>query len=199
MRSTYEPADAAALFEGVDASWWVAGGWAIDLWLGERTRPHDDLDIAVLRLEQHVFLERLTGWDLQVATEPGVLRPLASGEEIAPPRHALWCRPGSADDWAFELLLNDVEGGEWCFRRDHAVRAPLGELGDRTDAGIPFLRPEFVLLFKAKQARDRDAEDLRRALPTLPSDRRRWLAASIERVHPGHPWLVQLPSGGDGS
>jgi lincosamide nucleotidyltransferase A/C/D/E len=29
--------------------WWVEGGWGIDALLGEATRAHDDLDLAVLR------------------------------------------------------------------------------------------------------------------------------------------------------
>jgi lincosamide nucleotidyltransferase A/C/D/E len=34
---------------------WVDGGWGIDALLGEQTRPHDDLDIAV----DHQHVERL--------------------------------------------------------------------------------------------------------------------------------------------
>src|SRR4051812_28485863 len=30
---------------GIDA--WVAGGWAVDALVGEQTRPHGDLDLAV--------------------------------------------------------------------------------------------------------------------------------------------------------
>jgi lincosamide nucleotidyltransferase A/C/D/E len=29
--------------------WWIDGGWAVDALLGEETRPHDDLDLAVRR------------------------------------------------------------------------------------------------------------------------------------------------------
>jgi lincosamide nucleotidyltransferase A/C/D/E len=29
--------------------WWIEGGWGIDALLGEESRPHDDLDLAVLR------------------------------------------------------------------------------------------------------------------------------------------------------
>ena len=29
--------------------WWVHGGWGMDALLGEETRPHDDLDLAVAR------------------------------------------------------------------------------------------------------------------------------------------------------
>lgn len=29
--------------------WWVHGGWGMDALLGKETRPHDDLDLAVVR------------------------------------------------------------------------------------------------------------------------------------------------------
>ena len=31
-------------------AWWVAGGWALDLFLGRMTRPHHDVDVAILRV-----------------------------------------------------------------------------------------------------------------------------------------------------
>ena len=56
------PVDAlAALLAPVDAPWWIAGGQAIDLWLGRQTRPHLDLDVQVLRRDQHRFRGRARG------------------------------------------------------------------------------------------------------------------------------------------
>jgi hypothetical protein len=43
----WRPADIARLLAGVTAPWCVAGGWAIDLFLGRQTREHGDLEIAV--------------------------------------------------------------------------------------------------------------------------------------------------------
>jgi hypothetical protein len=43
----WHPLDFAARMEGADFPWFVAGGWAIDLFLGTRTRDHEDLEIAV--------------------------------------------------------------------------------------------------------------------------------------------------------
>lgn len=34
-------------FEDANLSFWVDGGWGIDALLGEQTRPHSDLDLAV--------------------------------------------------------------------------------------------------------------------------------------------------------
>lgn len=42
------PDEGAAILPGMGAPWWVAGGWAIDLFIGAQTRPHGDLDVAML-------------------------------------------------------------------------------------------------------------------------------------------------------
>jgi hypothetical protein len=47
--SPWSPEQAAEQLAGVSAPWCVIGGWAIDLFLGEQTRPHEDLEIAIAR------------------------------------------------------------------------------------------------------------------------------------------------------
>jgi hypothetical protein len=58
--------------------------------------------------------------------------------------------------------------------------------------GVPSLAPEVVLLFKAKNARQRDEHDLDQTLPLLSADERAWLHDAITLVHPGHPWVTRL-------
>ena len=45
----WRPEEVAARLAGVQAPWCVAAGWAIDLFLGEERREHEDLEIAVPR------------------------------------------------------------------------------------------------------------------------------------------------------
>ncbi|MCL4541605.1 MAG: hypothetical protein M1396_04620 [Chloroflexi bacterium] len=42
----------ATLLTDFDRPWFIAGGWAIDLFLGRQTRAHKDVEIAVLRQDQ---------------------------------------------------------------------------------------------------------------------------------------------------
>ena len=65
---------AARLLAGLPAPWWIAGGWALDLFVGRQSRAHDDLDVEVLRRDQFVLQRLLAGWDPRVAAG-GLLRP----------------------------------------------------------------------------------------------------------------------------
>jgi len=56
-----------------ELGWAVAGGWAIDLYLGRVTRQHADVDIAVWRDEQLRLREALPEWRFSIA-DSGQLR-----------------------------------------------------------------------------------------------------------------------------
>jgi hypothetical protein len=183
--------DIAALLEGLAARWWVAGGWAIDLFLGTTTRQHQDVDVAVLRPDQLAAQAHLDGWDLRVAHN-GRLTPWTRGRPLDPHQHGIWARPTPASPWQLELLVDDVDGDQWVYRRNPAVRLPLDALGRSTPGGIPYLRPEVILLYKAKQPRAADEQDARAVIPRLSSTQRAWLAEAIAQDMPNHHWLLLL-------
>jgi hypothetical protein len=183
----------AALLAPVDAPWWIAGGQAIDLWLGRTTRAHLDLDVQVLRRDQERFRVHLAGWELASAHE-GALTPWTHGD-VPDAANAVWCRPAGASAWSFELLLAPADGDRWVFRRDARISRPLADVGVTVAAAIPVVAPEIQLLFKAKRARPRDEADLANVLPVLDDTRRAWLAASLALVHPGHPSIARVSAG----
>ena len=45
--------------------YWLFGGWAVDFWVGEVTRPHDDVDVAVWRTDEMAIGAALVaaGWE----------------------------------------------------------------------------------------------------------------------------------------
>ena len=66
----YEEFDAPRLLEVMadfNAPWWVAGGWALDLWMERETRPHQDVDVAILRGDQQKLYRSLSQWELYYA------------------------------------------------------------------------------------------------------------------------------------
>src|SRR5215471_10848522 len=44
---------------------WIDGGWCVDALLGQQTRDHPDLDIAVERRFAHQLEQLLLGWGYQ--------------------------------------------------------------------------------------------------------------------------------------
>ena len=182
------------LFKDYPERWWIAGGWAIDLFLEEQTREHEDVDIAILRNDERAFRTHLQDWELWPGLGNSKLeaKPITLDEELPANREVLWCRPSVTSEWAFEMLLNKTVGEEWVFKRDGSIRKPLQNLGAATSDGIPFLKPEIVLLFKAKNNFDKDRHDFKQVLPKLKTDAKTWLGDSLRIVHPGHPWLADL-------
>ena len=84
------------------------------------------------------------------------------------------------------------DGDIWICRRDASIRLPYGDIIRHTSDGIPYLTPEWVLLFKAKNMRPKDQADFDGVLPLLTQLQRQSLAGLLDQVHPGHPWLVAL-------
>lgn len=61
------PHEVARFFSSLVVPWWIAGGWALDLFLGAQTRDHDDIDVQILRRDQQEVRVLLHGWDVQAA------------------------------------------------------------------------------------------------------------------------------------
>ena len=192
---------AVEVMAGYRRPWWVAGGWALDLVLGRKTRPHADLELSVLAVDQWALFDHLRGWDLRLAA-PGQALPRWDGSAIQPPFHQVWARRGrgrtsSADEFAADptmlgFLLEQGSDDRWVFRRHPAVTRPLHQVGRATADGVPFVAPEVALLFKAKLPRFKDQRDFDRALPHLDGPARAWLAWALEQAYPGHPWRARL-------
>ncbi len=187
--------DAAELMSGVDVPWWIAGGWAIDLFLGRHTRAHGDTDILIRRDDQLAVQNHLADKGLQLykTQQPG-LKLWPHGEFIARPVDDVWCRWTPDGPWVLQLMLLFTDGDHWVFKRDSTIRGSLEDLGRQTPAGIPYMCPHIQLLYKAKRdtlAKDQSDFDL--AVPRLHPEEQSWLLSHLEKRLPDcHPWIEQL-------
>jgi Aminoglycoside-2''-adenylyltransferase len=188
----WRPEDAARLLAEVGAPWYVAAGWAIDLFLGQERRRHEDLEIAVPGERFGEVAEALAAFEIFVI-EPGRATPLAAAtDDLLAETHQTWVLDSTAGVWRLDVFREPSDGDTWVSRRDESIRLPYGRVLALTSDGIPYGRPEIVLLFKAKHRRPKDDEDFTAVLPLLDPEARRWLADALELVHPGHPWLAEL-------
>jgi hypothetical protein len=197
-RKRWQPlsvAHTADLMDALAASWWVAGGWAIDLFLGHQTRNHADTDVLVLYRDQAEVWGHLhgLGWELWAVESHGRLRRLSAGELVAEATHDVWCRPNRLSAWALQVMLAGSTGDRWVYRRNPEVTLPLSEIGRLTVDGVPYLAPQVQLLFKSGSPRPKDETDFGLAVAELSTDAKRWLASAIRSSSPDHPWLAALP------
>ena len=196
----WHPAEAARVLADVRAPWYVAAGWAIDLFLGGHHREHEDLEIAVPSDRFGEVAAALAEYELYVPGRIGdryVAWPIADEPERLEMHDQTLVREPATDRWRLDVFREPSEGNTWICKRDEAIRMPYAELIERTADGIPYARPEIVLLFKATrsnpdEAIERDEADLAAALEVLEPRRRRVFGELIERVAPRHPWLRRL-------
>ncbi|MFE9997480.1 nucleotidyltransferase domain-containing protein [Streptomyces avermitilis] len=186
------PSEVVGRFSRLESPWWVAGGLAIELAVGRRIRSHGDIDVLLLRRDQHVAQQAMAGWQWWAADPPGSLRPWTSDEVLPPGVHDIWCRPGPGDPWRIQVMLDESRGQEWVSRRDPRVRRPISTLGTTSADGVPFLAPEVQLYYKARTPRPKDEVDFDAVLPVFTDQQRLWLVDAITKTYGPHPWIKRL-------
>jgi hypothetical protein len=80
---------------GFSRPWFLCGGWAVDAWLGRKTREHGDVDITVFHEDQRAIYEQLAGWhiiadDVEPDTVPVPGRPPWDGHILDPDHRWTW-------------------------------------------------------------------------------------------------------------
>jgi len=173
--------------------WLVAGGWAIDLFLGHVQRVHHDVDIIVecnAQMElQKYLLDRnwklITPFNKQFDPWPKHMR-------IELPCHQVHAH---REDEFIDILLSEM-GDVWRYRREPVIIRSKEKMSTKNENNIPYLSPELVLLFKSRNTSDhertKDETDFKNALPQLDPERRAWLHWALMATAPNHPWIGQL-------
>jgi hypothetical protein len=69
-------------------------------------------------------------------------------------RTVVWGRTATYLPWQLQLHVENSESDEWVHAADERIRLPLVALGLESSAGIPYIRPEVVLLYQAAALAD---------------------------------------------
>lgn len=177
---------------GYGRQWGIAGGWAIDLFTGNQTREHSDIEIAISREDQHRLRNYLTDWKFEKAVNGKLTN--WGNETLVLPIHELHGKHLNSED-ALEVLLNEFEKGKWVFRRESQITYPASSTFLISSLGIPILHPVIVLLYKAKNTREKDHADFIVVKDTLNVQDKKWLCQALDIHIPGHPWISELRGG----
>jgi len=185
--------DVANELKDAPFEWYVAGGWALDLFQERVQRMHHDVDILVPRSAQMELQKYMTerGWKLITPHEKR-LEPWPPHMRLELPRHQVHAHRG--DDF-IDILLTDMDN-VWRYRREPSILRSKEKMSLMSENGIPYLAPELVLLFKSRNTsnheRAKDQTDFEKALPHLDPERRAWLSWALTATSPDHAWIRYL-------
>jgi hypothetical protein len=118
----WSPSEVAWRLNGIHAHWYVAAGWALDLFSGSRVRDHDDLEIGVPARKHDAVAGRLAehGLELFVVGDSLARPPTEAGLAA---HHQTWARDQTGR-WRVDVMREPSDGDDWVFRRDPRIRLP---------------------------------------------------------------------------
>jgi hypothetical protein len=173
------------LLQDAPFRWWISGGYALELHVGDSWREHDDIDVGVCRSQLSRVFGWFEDWDLHVAADGRLSewdgRPL----EAARHENNVWARMTPSTAWLFDITVGEGDRDLWMYRRDRSLVRTWDEALLTTKAGLRYLAPDLQLLFKAQNDRSKDLLDAERVIPQLSAEQRRFLQ---DRLDPQHAW-----------
>jgi hypothetical protein len=118
-----------ALFAEYPGRYWIAGGWALDLFADRVRRPHTDVDVLVLARDLDLIAGTFT--DPRPTVEnpnTGDQRPWNPGETLTPGPDVL-AFPDDLFPAPVRIMFAASEGDDWVYHRGRGtVRKPLDEI-----------------------------------------------------------------------
>ncbi len=179
------------LFAGAPFRWWIAGGRALDLHLGQQWREHEDTDVGVVREEAALVYQHLDGWGLWVAAASlgDLVRWRGKPLDEQRNHNNVWAHREGDPVWSLDLTVGSGTGECWVYRRNPRIRRRWNETVLVTSLGVPYLAPDIQLLFKAKNPRPKDDLDAGVVIPSLTERQRRFLLGNLPTSHHWRPLL----------
>ncbi|KQV30139.1 amino acid transporter [Rhizobium sp. Root73] len=190
-RDAWTPELLSERFRYQHPSWYIVGGWALDLWHGYQTRDHEDLEFCILSDDVDIFRDELSELDF-FEVRNGNFAYLAPETRPRPETTQLWGADMANLCWRVDMMIEHGTRENWTYKRDPSFRLPRSTAVRETPTGIPYLAPALALLFKAKHVRAKDEEDLHAALPKLHDQEKADLRCWLEAMYPGHEWITRL-------
>jgi hypothetical protein len=214
------PAQANAYMQNMTVKYAICGGFAVDLFLGHKTRPHKDLDVAVFREDRDRIVQHMldSGWSVYEPCGCECLHKINSVENQMKIKANIWCikpdnvhyRLSEKENNMFavehdgseqteldfvEFIFNEHADGCFLYARNNGIKREMDKAILNSN-GILYLAPELVLLYKSTAINNPDYQhDFETLLPFLDDDRRNWLKNALDQAYvKGHEWADMLGS-----
>lgn len=148
--------------------WFLDGGEAIDWYLGQQTRQHDDLDIGITNMHALQLLNHLVSQDLQVFNASKGQFTTFEQDDIAKGAYNFWVSDREA--YRLQILVYYVQGGLALFRRNKQITWPVESLAVHV-RGEKILNPTISLMFKVTSShlKTKDLSDIQHLIASLSS------------------------------
>jgi len=189
------------LMNGIDLDWHLCGGYAIDVFLGDETRKHKDIDVTITFADLNKCIDffKSKGWRIEAPVGEGRLVPIEYA--ITHPElnfNNLFCfrkqesipSAESTEIDFVEVLFNRVSNGLFYYKRNHlitrSVEKAFVKVGD-----LSILAPEIVLLYKSTDSNNPDYQhDFDVSVGKLDQECLDWFVSAMNISYPqGHPWI----------
>jgi hypothetical protein len=119
----WRPEEVSARLANGRAPWHVAGGWALDLFLGYQRRAHEDIEIEVPHGRFDQVVAALTGYEFFVVANDRVW-PLAQAGSLLATHHQTWVREQATGHWQLDVFREPSAGNYWVCRREVRLQLP---------------------------------------------------------------------------
>ena len=187
----WTPTILAERLQGLACEWYVVGGWALDLWHGQQTRSHHDLEFVVAPQDACRVAAHLTELAF-FASSKSCLTHCAFDGPVEDDAWQFWGGDVKHGVWRVDMMMERGTPQDWHYKRDPSVQQPRHDAIRTNDDGIAYLAPANILLFKAKHCRPKDELDFANALPNLSSKDKQTLCGWLQKLHPEHKWIPAL-------
>ena len=188
---SWRPEELTQRLHGSGITWYVTGGWALDVFMGQQSRDHVDLEFATLPSDIPKARKALAELEF-VALRNGGLSFLERDAYVPDDIWQLWGADFKSQAWRVDMMIERGTIDRLVCKRNSTISQPRDQITYLNDQGISFLTPANVLLSKAKHTEDKDVQDFDRVLPHLRSHEKVILRRWIVSEHSVHPWLAQL-------
>ena len=199
----------------IEIDYAICGGCAIDLFIGKKTRPHKDLDVAVYWEDRdkivHYMIE--DRWILFEPCGNDYLHKINSISEQKSVKTNIWCVRYNNPHYKFfeydkekfkvnfdgseqiklnfiEYLFNYHDNEYFIYASNYSIKREYHKAILKND-DIFYLAPELVLLYKSTAINNPDYQhDFQNTLPKMNEDQISWLKNALLLMFPGgHEWL----------